>query len=230
MINGKSVLAIIPARGGSKGVPRKNIKVLAGKPLIAWTIEEAQKSKYIDLLILSSDDAEIITVAKEWGCEAPFVRPPELATDATSGIEPILHAINNIPGYDYVVVLQPTSPLRKFMDIDGALETCINREAVACVSITKVNKTPYWMFSLCNDLRLKPFVKGGNLAMPRQLLPDIYELNGAIYLAETDWFKETKTFINQDTIGYIMPVERSLDIDSLSDFIYAETLIKAESY
>nr|HPK54819.1 acylneuraminate cytidylyltransferase family protein [Smithellaceae bacterium] len=117
MIQGKTVLAIIPARGGSKGIPRKNITNLAGKPLIAWTIEEAKKSKYIDRLILSSEDNEIIQVAKEWGCEVPFIRPRELAEDDTLGIEPVLHALNTIKKkYDYVVLLQPTSPLRSVDD------------------------------------------------------------------------------------------------------------------
>ncbi len=113
MIAGKTVLAIIPARGGSKGVPRKNIRLLAGKPLIVWTIDEAKKSKYIDRFILSSEDDEIIKIAREYGCEVPFKRPIELAQDDTPGIEPVIHAINTLEDkYDYVVLLQPTSPLR----------------------------------------------------------------------------------------------------------------------
>ena len=128
MLNGKTILAIIPARGGSKGIPRKNIKPLAGKPLIAWTIEEAKKSKYIDRLILSSEDEEIIRIAKKWGCEVPFVRPKEFAEDETSGIEPILHAIETLSEkYDYVCLLQPTSPLRTVNDIDGCIKKCIDR-------------------------------------------------------------------------------------------------------
>ena len=114
MINGKKVLAIVPARGGSKSLSGKNIKLLAGKPLIAWTIDEAKRSEYIDRLILSSDDEDIINVARSaCDCDVPFVRPKELAQDDTPGIEPILHAINEIPGFDLVVKLQPTSPLRK---------------------------------------------------------------------------------------------------------------------
>lgn len=121
------ILAIIPARGGSKGVPRKNIRDLAGKPLIAWTIEEAKKSKYITRLILSSEDEEIIEAAKKYGCEVPFVRPIELAQDNTPGIEPVLHAIEKCPGYDYVLLLQPTSPLRTVEDIDGCIEFLLNK-------------------------------------------------------------------------------------------------------
>ena len=113
-----SFLAVIPARGGSKGVPRKNVRDLNGKPLIAWTIEEAKKSQYISNIILSSEDSEIIKEAKKYGCEVPFIRPMKLAQDDTPGIDPVLHAINQCPGYDYVVLLQPTSPLSKAEDID----------------------------------------------------------------------------------------------------------------
>ncbi|MEH2097772.1 acylneuraminate cytidylyltransferase family protein, partial [Nostoc sp.] len=121
MIHGKKVLAIIPARGGSKAVPRKNIREIGGKPLIAWTIEEAKKSQYIDRLILSSEDDEIISIAQKWGCEIAFKRPVELAQDDTPGIAPVLHALNQLPIYDYVVLLQPTSPLRQVIDIDGCI-------------------------------------------------------------------------------------------------------------
>ena len=121
MIEGKKVLAVIPARGGSNGVPRKNIIDVGGKPLIAWTIEEARKSKYIDRLILSSDDREIIEIAKRWGCEVPFEQPAEMARDGTPGIAPVLHAIEMLPDYDYVVLLQPTSPLRQVEDVDGCI-------------------------------------------------------------------------------------------------------------
>src|SRR5690606_37646573 len=112
-----NVLAVITARGGSKGVPRKNVRNLGGKPLIAWTIEEAQKSKYITKLILSSEDKDIIDVAKQYGCEVPFIRPLELAQDDTLGIDVVIHAMIQCPGYDYVILLQPTSPLRTVKDI-----------------------------------------------------------------------------------------------------------------
>ena len=146
MISGKSILAIIPARGGSKGIPRKNIKLLAGKPLIAWTIDEAKKSIYIDRLILSSEDEEIIRIAKEWGCEAPFIRPAELAEDNTPGIDVVIHAIDALKEkYDYLVLLQPTSPLRKVEDIDRCIETCIDRNVPACISVSETMNHPYWM-------------------------------------------------------------------------------------
>ena len=124
MIEGKTVLAVIPARGGSKGVPKKNIRETAGKPLLAWTTEEARKSKYIDRMILSSDDKEIIKVSEKCGLEIPFIRPMELALDESSTEDAILHAIKQVPGYEYVLVLQVTSPLRTVEDIDGCIEKC----------------------------------------------------------------------------------------------------------
>src|SRR5271157_3678171 len=142
MIQNQSVLALIPARGGSKGVPRKNLREIAGKPLIAWAIEAGRQSRYIDRLILSSEDPEIMAQARSWGCEVPFVRPAELARDDTPGMEPVLHALTALPEeYDYVVVLQPTSPLRLAEDIDGCLETCLRQEAPACVTVAEVDQS-----------------------------------------------------------------------------------------
>ena len=129
MYEGKKFLAVIPARGGSKGVPRKNIKMLAGKPLIAWTIDEAKKSKFIDTCIVSTEDEEIKKVAENCGGCVPFLRPAELAQDSTPGIEVILHAMEKFPDYDYIVLLQPTSPLRLVEDIDGAIEFCIKQKS-----------------------------------------------------------------------------------------------------
>lgn len=218
MINGKSILAIIPARGDSKGVPRKNIRELAGKPLIAWTIEEAKKSKYIDRLIVSSEDQEIIQVAKSWGCEVPFVRPKELALDDTPGSQVIIHALHMLSKHDYVLVLQPTSPLRTVEDIDGCIQFCEERRAVSCVSVTEPDKSPYWMFVLDSVGRMRPLLVQDRLITRRQGLPTVYALNGAIYMAQWDWFLENETFIHEQTLAYIMPRERSLDIDTEFDF------------
>jgi len=129
MINNKTILTIIPARGGSKGVKRKNVRNLAGKPLIAWTIEAAKNSKYLDRVVLSSEDKEIIKIAKEYGCEVPFVRSKELAKDDTPGIDVVLHALNMIrERYNYVVLLQPTSPLRTECHIDECIELCVKKK------------------------------------------------------------------------------------------------------
>lgn len=217
MIDGKTVLAIIPARGGSKGVPRKNIREVAGKPLIAWTIEEAKKSKYIDRLVLSSDDAEIIEVAKAWGCEAPFVRPAELAQDETPGMAPVLHAINLLPNYQIVVVLQTTSPLRNVADIDGCIRHCVTSGAKACVTVSEAEQSPYWMYTLSNGGEMLPLIPTDKVFTRRQELPPAYILNGAVYVALRDWLCEHKTFVTEETLGFAMPQERSLDIDTEFD-------------
>lgn len=226
MIAGKTILAIIPARGGSKGVPRKNIRLLAGKPLIAWTIEEAKKSKYIDRLILSSEDDEIIQTASDFGCEVPFIRPAELALDNTPGIEPVIHAINMLAEkYDYVVLLQPTSPLRTVEDIDGCIQHCIITDSHACVSVTEAQQSPYWMYSLGDDLKLNPFVQYDGKINRRQDLPKVYMLNGAVYVAEYRFIIENKSFITEETVGYIMSGENSVDIDTENDFKLTELLL-----
>lgn len=225
MINGKSILAIIPARGGSKGVPRKNIRELAGKPLIAWTIEEAQKSKYIDRVIVSTEDPEIIRVAQSWNCEVPFVRPKELALDETPTSKVIIHALNNLPKHDYVLLLQPTSPLRTVEDIDGCIQYCEEHRAVSCVSVTEPDKSPYWMFVLDSMGRMKPLLAQECFMTRRQDLPTVYAINGAIYMARYDWFLQYETFLHEQTLGYVMPRERSLDIDTEFDFELASLLL-----
>lgn len=222
----KRVLAIIPARGGSKGLPRKNVCSLSGKPLIAWTIDPAKKSKYINRLILSSEDVEIIKVAKELGCDVPFVRPRELAQDDTPGIEPVLHAISMLPDYDYVVLLQPTSPLRKVGDIDGCIEQCIKRKDNACVSVTEAEKSPYWMFKLNEKGRLSKLLSIDKQYTRRQDLPRIYAINGAVYCAKVEWLLDKKSFITDETMAYIMPQERSLDIDSKLDLMICDFLLR----
>ncbi|MCZ8531818.1 cytidylyltransferase domain-containing protein [Psychrobacillus psychrodurans] len=219
-------LAVIPARGGSKGVPRKNIKELGGRPLIAWTIEEAKKSKFIDRIILSSEDAEIIEVAKEYDCDVPFTRPVELAQDETPGIVPILHAIEQCSGYDFVVLLQPTSPLRTVEDIDGAIETLIEREADFCVSVTEPDQSPYWMYNLDVNGTMSAVIKQDNLAVRRQDLPKIYSLNGAVYVANIEKLEEEKSFLTNETIGYVMPKQRSIDIDTEEDFYLCEQKLR----
>jgi N-acylneuraminate cytidylyltransferase len=224
--NGKTILGLIPARGGSKGLPRKNIIPLLGKPLIAWTIEEAKKSKYIDRLILSSEDDEIIRIAKEYGCEVPFKRPVELAQDNTPGIEPVLDAIKKLPNYDYVILLQPTSPLRTVEDIDGCVEKCIYNKVNACVSVTEPDKSPYWMYSLDDKDKMVPLLDTEEEFTYRQEIPKAYVLNGAIYVAKANYLLKKKSFVSEDTIAFIMPPERSIDIDSEVDFKLAEILIK----
>ncbi|TDL76496.1 cytidylyltransferase domain-containing protein [Peribacillus frigoritolerans] len=225
MINGERILAIIPARGGSKGIPGKNIRPLAGKPLLAWTIEEAKKSRYIDRLVLSSEDSEIIEAARKYGCEVPFIRPKELALDQSSNADVILHSLQHLDGYDWVMQLQPTSPFRSANDIDQCIEYCIKKKADACLSVTETEKSPFWMYFMDQDAKLKKVIDSNKTAMNRQELPDVFSVNGAIYLAKCKWFKRNKSFLSKKTIGFKMPKERSLDIDTEWDFRLA-SLIK----
>ena len=232
MIKGKSILAIIPARGGSKGIPKKNIKRLAGKPLIVWTIEEAKKSKYLDRIVLSSDDEEIIKIAQKNGCEAPFVRPAELAKDNSKSIDAILHALNwfedNNDSYDIIILLQPTSPLRAAKDIDSSIELLFSKKADSIVSVSKMEHNPLWSNTLPLNGRMDKFLNKKIININRQKLPDYYRLNGAIFIARIDFVKKNLSFFGRNTFAYIMPVERSIDIDSPLDLKFCEFILKAK--
>lgn len=227
MYKGKKILAIIPARGGSKGIPRKNIKTLAGKPLIAWTIEEAKKSQFIDMCIVSTEDEEIKSVAEEWGGNVPFMRPAELAQDDTPGVEPVLHAVKMLPGYDYVLILQVTSPLRTVDDIDDAIAYCLDSGYESCVGVTEAEHSPYWMYHMDEQKFLKPILKiAKEESYQRQKLPKVYQLNGAIYVTSVAFLQSEKDVADKNTAGFIMPRERSFDIDTMIDFDFVEMLMK----
>lgn len=218
MINKKKILAVITARGGSKGLPKKNILDLSGKPLIAWTIQAAKKSKYIDRVILSSDNDDIIKVSKKFGCEVPFKRPQELSGDEASSIDVLLHAIKKIPGYDYVILLQPTSPLRSSSDIDDAFKLMISSKLETCTSVCETQKTPYWMFEIDSNKVLKNILDMPKNGHRRQSLPKTYELNGAIYISNIKALIHDRMLINSATAAYVMSQDKSVDIDDLSDF------------
>ena len=225
MINGKTILAIIPARGGSKGVPRKNIRQIGGKPLIAYTIFAAKASNYIDRVILSSDDVEISEVALQYGCDVPFLRASILSTDTATSAEVILDALVQCPGYDYFLLLQPTSPLRTAEDIDACIEDCLAHNAAACVTVSEVNESPFWMYRIGRDQVLAPIFPSLELDTRRQDLEPIYSLNGAIYFAKCDWYLEHKSFLGPSTIAHIMPRSRSIDLDTEEDFSLLKKLI-----
>lgn len=229
---GKKILAIIPARGGSKGVPSKNIRVVAGKPLIAWTIKEAKKSEYIDQLILSSEDDEIIAVAKAFGCQAPFVRPMELARDETPGIVPIKHAINfylnNGVYFDYIICLQCTSPLRMVNDIDGAIELAFKSNADSVVSVCESEHSPYWMKKVDERGCVSNFIDDGMKYTRRQDLPKVYRINGAFYMATPALILKTNDWYSKGTKAFIMDNLRSIDIDSEMDFLVVEAILKSK--
>ena len=231
MINGKSLLAIIPARGGSKGLLGKNIKELCGKPLIAWTIEQATSCSDIDRIVVSTDDRGIAEVAEKYGAEVPFMRPSELATDTASTIDVIFHAINWLKKHEdfrpeYILLLQPTSPLRSGEDINGAIQTLKNKDARAVVSVCETDHHPWWSNTLPENGNMKDFLRPGILNKRRQSLPGFYRLNGAIYLAETDYLSEQNSFLGPNTFAYEMPKERSIDIDTNMDFKLASLLLE----
>lgn len=212
MIQGQSVLGLIPARGGSKGIPRKNVRPVAGKPLIAWTVEAALGSRVIDRVVLTTDNDEIAEVAASFGCEVPFRRPAELASDETDTLDAVLHALDNLDkSYDWLVLLQPTSPLRLSADIDSAVEACLAAGAASCVSVTDVEKPPAWMYTL-RDNRLQPLLDS-NVAARRQVAPKAFALNGAVYVIRVDHLRRIRSFVDADTVAYIMPRERSIDVD-----------------
>jgi CMP-N,N'-diacetyllegionaminic acid synthase len=226
MFGNKKVLALITARGGSKGIPRKNIRLLGNKPLICWTIEAANKSKYIDRLILSSDDDEIISIARQSQCNVPFVRPRELALDNTPSMNVILHALDAIDSqnYDYLLLLQPTSPFRTGRHIDAMIESCVTGQSEIMVSITKLRKHPSFMYEL-KDGFLSTFLGTETHVTRRQDMPPAYEHNGAMYMANIDILKMRKNFNTDKTAGFIMNEIDGLDIDEEQDWQYAECVI-----
>ena len=234
MYKGKTILGLIPARGGSKGLSRKNIKLLLGKPLVAWTTEQALASKYLDRVVVSTDDKEIAEISKKYGAEVPFIRPIELASDETRGINVVLHAIDwmekNDRQYDLLMLLQPTSPLRRSEDINKAVELLFSKEAKAIVSVCEVDHHPFWANTLAEDGCMKDFIRKEIMNKNRQELPVFYRLNGAIYLTYCNYIKKRKSFFGKETFAYIMAREISIDIDSGLDLKLAETIMVSLSY
>ena len=218
------VLGLIPARGGSKGLPRKNIRDLAGKPLIAWTIEAALESQCLSTVVVSTEDHEIATIAKSFGAVVPFMRPSELSQDESLRNDVINHALNQLPGYDYIVLLQPTSPLRIGEDIDAAFEFFLKSNEMSCVSVVSQHPTPEWMFKMDSSKKLIPLQPSTKITN-RQSMPYYYSLNGAIYITNCEYFlcsKESDPFIGKGAVGYVMSKWSSLDIDDEEDWGMAE--------
>lgn len=227
MVNGKTILALITARGGSKGIPQKNIIDLGGKPLLAWTIEAAQKSKYIDRLILSSDDTRIIDTARAYGCEVPFVRPGELALDTTSSMDVIFHALDSLhTSYDYLLLLQPTSPFRTAAHIDQAIEHLFDRQAVSVVSISKSKKSPDLIFYQAENGTLQPIIKADPTITRRQDAKTAFHYNGAVYFTSIGYLKEVKSYKTPETVGVELLNFIDVDIDEPEDLAYARYLVE----
>ena len=229
-----SVLAVIPARGGSKGLPGKNILPLAGKPLIAHTITAAQQAKSLDRIVISTDDHEIADICRQYGGKTPFMRPSELAKDETLIYPVLTHAVqwlqkhdNYVP--DYVMLLQPTSPLRTSQDIDDSISKALAKDADGIVGLCRADPHPYLAMRLDDAGIISQFME---LDSPlaerysrRQDLPDAYSINGAIYLATRELLVENETFYSDRTYAHIMPPERSVDIDSELDLRLAELIL-----
>ena len=222
-----TLLAFIPARGGSKGIPRKNIRTFYGKPLIQWTIEVALAAAGIDRVIVSTEDQEIAYLAQSCGAEVPFLRPVELASDEASGISPVLHALDQIQEVTDLLLLQPTSPLRAVEDIEAIVKLRRQAGCASAVSLTPSSKHPAWMYSLSNTDYLKPLMASDS-AHCRQQLPPAYVLNGALYFASRQFLFREQSFITSETIGYVMPPERSVDIDTPLDWQWAEFLMRQQ--
>jgi CMP-N,N'-diacetyllegionaminic acid synthase len=218
VIAGLSVLALITARGGSKGLPGKNIRPVDGRPLLDFTVAAARAATCVDRVVLSTDDDAIADVALAGGCEVPFRRPRELASDEARSIDVVLHALDKLPPHDLIVLLQPTSPMRSAADIDMACAQVARTRAPACVSVTTVEQSPYWMYRIADGQRLQPLLEPPADASRRQDLPPIYTLNGAVYVARTGWLRVTRSFLTPETVAHVMPPERSIDIDTPEDF------------
>ncbi|MGF1779084.1 cytidylyltransferase domain-containing protein [Vibrio nomapromontoriensis] len=225
MINGKRVVALIPARGGSKRLPRKNILPLGGRPLIGWTIDAALNSSYIDEVFVSTDDQEIADVAAQFNVEVPELRPDYLSTDTATSKDVLFYTIKKLKGsVDIIVLLQPTSPFRNRRHIDEAIELLENKSAFSIVSVTPCEHPPQWANVLPSDGSMKNFIRTDDNKRSQDLQLS-YRLNGAIYAYNTEkLLAEGEGAFRDDTYAYKMPNEYSIDIDNEIDFKMAEFL------
>jgi len=233
MIQGKSVLVVIPARGGSKRLPRKNCLLLRGKPLIAYSIEAGRQSQYVDEVLVSTDDNEIAVIAEAYGANVPFLRPPALATDEATTVDVICHAIRHYQDemqkvFDYVMVLQPTSPLRTAEHVDAALELLIAKQADAVISVCEAEHSPLWANVLPDGGSMQSFLREEIKGKRSQDLPVHYRLNGAIYICDVKRFLQKRDLFLADNIfAYQMEQARSVDIDTTLDLKLCEILLES---
>ena len=230
----KKILAVITARGGSKGIPQKNTRELLGKPLIAYSIQAALQSRTLNKIIVSTDNETIAHISKKYGAEVPFLRPKHLATDTATSLSVLQHAVSYLAEKegclaDIIVCLQPTSPLRSAGDIDQAVTLCMNTGADSVVSLCKVEHHPYWMKKVVEG-RVYPLMEVDDEEYPRrQDLPPVYQLNGAIYVTRKKILMEEERVLGEHTLAHIMSQERSIDIDTPIDLKLAELIMKGEA-
>lgn len=227
------MLGLINARGGSKGIPRKNVKPLCGKPLIAYAIEAGLAAKRVNRVVVSTDDQEIADVAREYGADVPFMRPASLASDSALQIEAVKHALTTLKStgedFDAVAVLQPTCPLRNAADIDGALQLMDDTEADTVISVTQVQGYhPLTMYVEDGCGSLRPLLDGNPAGVLRQEFSNVWWRNGAVYAIKSSVILEHGTLYGDRIVGYPMPVERSANIDEPLDWDIAELLLRRE--
>ena len=225
------MIAIIPARGGSKGLPGKNIKLLNGKPLIAYTIEAAKQSENVSRVIVNTDDAEISKVALDYGAEVPFVRPSELASDAAKSIDVLLHTLawlkkNEDLQIDEIIVLQPTSPLRTTQHIDEAIKMYLEKKADSVISYCQEEHSVFWHKFITDEGKFEDIFNGDYLKNRQEIRPTFYP-NGAIYIIKTKLLLEKK-YYSENAYAFLMDKKSSVDIDTMEDFEFAEWLYKKD--
>lgn len=236
MYKSKTFLAIIPARGGSKGLPGKNIKELCNKPLIVWSIEAGLNSSYIDEVMVSTDSKNIAKISNKYGASVPFLRPANLASDTATSFDAIKHTIDYYQNvlkkkYDYIVLLEPTSPLRKASDIDKAIEQLMNSNADSIVGICKTeDQNPAFLVNKDAQNFISGYENKEIKILRRQDIKDVYFFEGTIYISKTEILLDKKTFYHENTIGYIVPKFKSLEIDDIDDFIMVEAIMKYKRY
>lgn len=228
MYHGKKIIGLIPARGGSKGIKDKNIADLCGKPLIAYSIECGLQSKYVDSVVVTTDSERIAEVSRQYGARVPFMRPAQLAQDTSTTLDAVLHALGVLRDlgeeYDVLLLLQPTQPLRTSRDVDGAIEAFFQNSMQALVSVCEVDDHPLLIRTIETDGKMKKMLSVSSTCR-RQDMPPYYRVNGCIYINDLNSFDDNTSF-NDNVIPYIMPRERSVDIDDPADLYMAEYYLR----
>lgn len=231
MIKPIKVIAIIPARGGSKRLPGKNVKLLAGKPMIAYAINAAKNSRFVSQTVVSTDDPQIAEAAKKYGAAIPFIRPAELASDTAKSIDVIEHCVNFLETNlgekaDIIVLIQPTSPLVLPQDVDAVIEKLTQTNSNSCATVVKVLQRPEWMYQINND-KTVPYLASDGTNLRGQDLPELFCLNGAVYAVKRNTLINDHLLIdNHSFSSVIMPRERSIDVDEIFDFDFAQSILK----
>lgn len=223
-------IAVIPARSGSKGLKDKNIKALLGKPLLAYSIEAAEKSGLFDEIFVSTDSELYAKIAREWGASVPFLRSRELSTDTASSWDVMKETLIKFRdvGKEFATaaLLQPTSPLRTEEDINAGYNRMIEKDANAIVAVCEVDHSPLWSNTLPEDFSMNGFINSNYVNVPRQVLPTYYRINGALYIVKTEYLMRSDNLYAEKSYAFVMSKEHSIDIDSELDFMIAETLVR----